>query len=109
MDDLAEQSEVHYGTLEGTAIQTFFREQFIPPYPRMYNFMVEYKTWVPNSSVGTEKVFNSYNIPKGKRITVKHPEGALNNSDICEGVPIEALQWGSLRKYLEAYINTQYI
>ena len=66
MDDLAEQSEVQYGTLEGTAIQTFFREQIIPPYPRMYNFMVEYNTWVPNSSVGTEKVFDSYNIPKGK-------------------------------------------
>ena len=85
MDDLAEQSEVHYGTLEGTAIQTFFREQIIPPYPRMYNFMVEYKTWVPNSSVGTEKVFNSYNIQKGKSISVKYPEGTSNNSDIYEG------------------------
>ena len=66
MDDLAEQTEVHYGTMGGTAIQSFFRQQIIPPYPRMYNFMFESNTWVPNSTVGTEKVYNSYHIPKGQ-------------------------------------------
>ena len=66
MDDLAEQTEVHYGTMRGTAIQSFFRQQIIPPYPRMYNFMFDYNTWVPNSTVGTEKVYNSYHIPKGQ-------------------------------------------
>ena len=65
MDDLSEQTDVVYGTMEGTAIQAFFRQQVINPYPRMYNFMVEYDSWVPNSTVGKEKVFNSYNIPKG--------------------------------------------
>ncbi len=69
MDDLAQQTEVEYGTRNGTAIQAFFREQVIPPYPRMYSFMVEHNSWVPNTTVGTEKVQESFYIPKGEEET----------------------------------------
>ncbi len=65
MEDLSEQSDIHYGTIDGTAIQTFFREQEVPPYPRMYDFMVKNKAWVNSSVEGVEKVRKSYNIEKG--------------------------------------------
>ena len=65
MDDLAEQTEIEYGTIDGTAIQTFFREQIIPPYPRMYSFMSQRKLWVNSSKEGETRVRKSYYIPKG--------------------------------------------
>ncbi len=71
MTDLAEQTEVNYGTIDGTAIQTFFREQTISPYPRMYNFMVEKDAWVKDSIEGEQRVRNSYGIPKGKKSLVQ--------------------------------------
>ena len=66
MNDLAEQVEIEYGTIHGTAIQTFFREQTIPPYPRMYSFMADRNSWVNSSKEGEKRVQDSYYISKGK-------------------------------------------
>ena len=66
MNDLSEQTEIEYGTIDGTAIQTFFREQTISPYPQMYTFMTDRKAWVNSSKEGEKRVRDSYSIPKGK-------------------------------------------
>ncbi|ELU10007.1 hypothetical protein CAPTEDRAFT_43271, partial [Capitella teleta] len=64
--DLANQQDVLYGTLEGTAIQTFFAENGADPFPRMNKFMKLRETFVDNASVGLQMVQNSFGIAKGK-------------------------------------------
>ena len=82
MEDLAEQVDVHYGTIDGTAIQTYFRVQTLPPYPRMYNFMVQKNAWVKDSIEGEARVRNSYGIPKGSNFCSIFAPGQLRFCNI---------------------------
>ncbi|ELT96815.1 hypothetical protein CAPTEDRAFT_124092, partial [Capitella teleta] len=61
--DLANQQDVKYGTLDGTAIQTFFAENGADPFPRMYKFMKQRDTFVKNASIGVQMVRDSYGHP----------------------------------------------
>ena len=60
MSELVNQNEVHYGTLEGSAIVTMLKEHLMESFSQMYDHMVDYNTLMPNSSAAIERVRRSY-------------------------------------------------
>ena len=73
MADLADQHQIKYGTTVNSAPKAFFEAQAVDPYKKMFAFMSAENTWVENTSVGIEKVRDSYGKPKGKQYSSWYP------------------------------------
>ncbi len=59
-----------YGTTDGTSATVVIGEQKVEPYVTMYPHMMD--NLVPNSSVGIQKVRDSFGIPPGTPSGGKH-------------------------------------
>ena len=66
--ELSRQTDIKYGTLNGTAVETFFLENRADPYPKMYQFMNTYDTWMPNGSAAIDRVQGSFDNPDGQKL-----------------------------------------
>lgn len=68
LQDLAGQTDMKYGTLNGTAVQDYFKNMNSDPFDKMYAFMTSQNTWVTTGTEGIQKVQDSYGLPKGEGI-----------------------------------------
>ena len=66
--DLAEQTDIAYGTAESSAPAAFFATQQGSPYRQMYEYMKNHNTFVPNSTTGINRVRDSYGASKGEKL-----------------------------------------
>ena len=63
LHDLVDQSDVAYGTIQGSSLSTILSDMTTEPYVTMHTHMIDHL--VQNTSEGVERVHNSYGIPKG--------------------------------------------
>ena len=68
--DLANQREIKYGTLDNSAVVTYFESQMSDPYKTMYKFMMEEETFAKTSKQAFQWINESYGKPKGE-VSVK--------------------------------------
>jgi hypothetical protein len=61
VEDLAKQTEIHYGTVKGGSTMAFFNKSSLITLKQMWNFMQQYKddVFVPSNREGIEKVRRS--------------------------------------------------
>jgi len=61
VEDMAEQSDIAYGTLEGGSTQTFFRDSRIETYQKMWRYMENKKpsVFVSDYEEGIKRVIES--------------------------------------------------
>ena len=63
LHDLIDQSDVEYGTVQGSSLTTILSDMTSEPYATMHTHVMDHL--VQNSSEGVKRVRNSYGIPKG--------------------------------------------